>query len=340
MLNIQELELNLNSIPAKFSSTEVQGELLSFINKDQLKNLQNKQIGTWVCKRAGSQIQAVPLSDKSNTLNGVKVKFSTKQDSQLFQRLLEEGVRRLLRSSYPNFNVTEFGKVILKITGSKNDILSQALHGRPDILQKLSFLKIYRCYEFDAVHVQADFPSEPEFGIRTKLSTSWEFGVSARELSDMGMNLEGFYVLPFSMIEKRQIGYKVAGSIREIKEGKIFLDDARDVKSVNANDFTVEGSLENVSLILRKLFGEADSLYVHRMIRGTVSTFLGAKEQQGRIEKIAAQTFQTPIHCAYNLSSTVIPTLQRTSQASSFKRLVIDPPSYLLRFGSTPIKGL
>lgn len=338
-INFQDMELKLNYLPVSFNNNDIEGELLPYVDKDQLRSLQDEQKGLWICRRAGSKIQAIPLSDKAGTLQGVKASFNTKQDFQLFKRLLEEGVRRLLKSTPQDSSVSDFGKVVLRITGSKNDLLSQALQKRQDILKKIQFLKIYRCYEFDAVHVRVDAANEPEFGIRIKLYTKWEFGISVKELNNLGLDLRGFYTIPFSSVQHKQIGYKVMGSIREVKEGKVYLNDAREDETLDANEITVEGSLENVSLILKKLVGDGDSLTAIRMIRATISSFLGAREQQERIVKIATQTFQQPLHCANNLISTVVPNLQNTSQDSICKRLTTQPPSYLLRFGGSPIKG-
>ena len=172
------------------------------------------------------------------------------------------------------------------------------------------------------------------FGVTIKLKTSWEFSLSVTELSKLGIKLHGCYVVPFSPKGNKQIGYKVAGGIQEVQNNEIHLYDARDESIIDADNYTIKGSLENVSLVLKQFLSSSDYSVAMREIRNSVSNFLSAEEQQNRIEKIAESMFKKSISCALGLTATVSTKTQRVSPDTVFKRTSISKPDYLLMLRS------
>src|SRR5690349_13079927 len=92
----------LNFIPATFSVHEIAGFVLNYENSDQLKALQDNYKGHYLFRRDAERgvIRAVPISDQCKPLPGhaKTEQFSASTDYYLFSALLEESVRRFLRS--------------------------------------------------------------------------------------------------------------------------------------------------------------------------------------------------------------------------------------------------
>lgn len=333
--NVSDIVLNL--VPVTFGGNTVTGELLPYSTEDELHLLQDRTVGRWVCRRAGESIQAIPLCE-NETLSGEPTSFAIEKDWSLFGKLLEEGIRRFLKSLYPAGTTSNFGEVWLKATGGSTDIASDAMRALPSLRNKPQLLRIYRLYHFEAAYtrVRADDPAR--FGLRIKLSTNWQIVLSISELTKLGVDLTGCYVLPLRINSTASIGNKIVGAVRDIRDGKVFLADARDIEVVDAGDHTIEASQENVARCLAKAFGP-QSASVTREVRKLVAEFLASEEQQRRIIKIAETLAKRPIVCAHNLTATCSVELQRASSNGMPMALAFEEPRFVVKFGKAPIGG-
>ncbi|MCL5950398.1 MAG: hypothetical protein M1132_01515 [Chloroflexi bacterium] len=330
-------DIILNLLPVSFDCNEVRGELLPYSTEADLRALQDRTVGKWICRRAGKNLQAIPIHE-NETLSGEPATFVTEKDWSLFGKLLEEGVRRLLKSIYPAGTISNFGEVWLKATGGGTDIASDAMKAFPSLRNKPQLLHIYRLYHFEAAYLRTRSDEAPNFGLRVKLSTNWQIGMSIAELTRLGVDLTGCYVLPLRPGSTPAIGNKIVGSVREIRDGKVFLIDARDSDVVDAADYTIEASQENVVRSLAKAFGP-QSTSVLREVRRLVAEFLGSVGQQTRIMKIAETLARQPIACARNLSAVCTVQLQRATPNGSPLALAFEEPKFVVKFGKAPITG-
>lgn len=330
-------ELVLNLLPIQFDHDEVWGELLPYSSENELRALQDSTRSKWVCRRAGKKIQAIPLCD-NETLGGEVVKFLDGKDWSLFERLLEEGVRRQLKSVYSSGAISNYGEVWLKAAGNGMDIAREALRDFSSLNNKPMPLAIYRLYHFEAAHLRTNVSEPPLFGLRVKLSTDWQMTISIAELSRLGMDLTGCYVLPLSKLSTPGIGNKIVGAVREIKDGKVFLSDVRDKDVVDAEDHTIEASQENVSRCFTTLLGSQSTTAI-RSIRKLVAEFLKSEEQQKRILKIADVLVKQPITCAKGLSASCVVKLQQAKSESSPLAFTVEEPKFVIKFGKAPISG-
>src|SRR5262245_53069246 len=119
----------LNFIPATFSADQVRGFVLKYENADQLSRLQNEYIGQYVIRRDAklNVIRAVPIADSVQPLpnNPILETFPLQQNYHLFKGLLEDGVRRFLRSR--QWDVPEFGRLLIRVERESEDLLPAAI---------------------------------------------------------------------------------------------------------------------------------------------------------------------------------------------------------------------
>lgn len=332
---VQSNPLFMNFLSVKFDAEQVTGEILPYNSNKELREQQDTYKRTWFLRRAGKRVQAVPLIQDAASLGGEKTTFSTVLDWQLFERLLEEGIRNLLCSLNPHGFVTSYGPVILKAIGTDKEIVGEVFKQRPDMLKKLSWLQVYRRYHFEAVHLRMTQSDAPRFGLRVKLTTSWNIGVSVAELVRRGIDVRDCYVVPFPRRDGG-IGKQSAGAIRQVQAGLITLYDTRDSEIVNANSYTVEASQQNVARFIERTTGD-QSRSAYTSLRSHVGEFLGAPEQQNRIARISKLLANQAIPCASGVMATVDPQLIQTNSQTTPLHFQLEPPKYLLKYGGPPI---
>ncbi len=333
---MQSNPLVLNVLPARFSVEQIKGEILPYTSEQDLRSLQDAHKGQWLLRRVGKRLQSIPLKEDSESLGGAAATFSLDKDWQLFARLLEEGVREFLLSLNSSGFVTRYGPVILKAMGTDAEIVSEVFKQRSDLLRKLSWLKVYRRYRFEAVHLRMTQGDTPSFGLRVKLTTSWNIGVSVAELVKMGIDVTDCYIVPFPPRQTSEIGKHAAGAIRYVQDGIVALYDARDLETVNANEYTIEASIENVTRCIERMTG-TQSKFAANAIRAKVGEFLGAPEQQNRIARIGKMLASHPIPCADGLTVNIEAQLQQTSSQTIPLQLKLEQPKYLLKYGGPAI---
>jgi hypothetical protein len=330
--------ITLNFLPAKFSTGEVAGLRLDYEDKTQLRRLQDCYKGEFLLKRSGRRISAVPLLSSREPLDGEPHVFLIHEDWSLFARLLEEGIRRLLRSKYPSMNIPEFGPVLIRTGGEEYDLVRAALHNCKNILAKLGFVHIHRKYQISGGYVRRSLQDDPAHGVLISISTNWQIGVSIAELVSKGINVIGCYVVPLDTSQDSRIGHKIAGRIREINGTEVQLIDFRDQEVVDARRYTLEASLENVTKCANTLLDRQGSAAM-RLIREEVSKLLSAEGQQQRIGKIAEVLSKEPIPCAEGVTATVSTQVFRVGSQEICTTAVLDPPKYMPRYGRRPVSG-
>lgn len=329
----------LNFLPVTFSAHEITGFSLNYEDKIQLRRLQDRYKGEFLLKRAGRKINAVPLSPGKKSLDGEPCVFSTHKDWSLFDRLLEEGIRRFLRTSYPSMDIPEYGPILIKVESEKHDLIREALAQQKDALAKLGFIHIYRKYRIAGSHLRHNPQDEPLYGILVSVNTGWQIRADIAELASKGVNVTGCYVVPLNVTrDERRIGYKTAGRIREVNGTSVRLTDFRDQEVVDARQYTVEASLENVTQCVNALLGQRGST-VMRLIRQEVGKLMKAEGQLQRIGTIAEALCKEPISCAEGLIATVTKQVFQVTSQSPCAASVLDPPKYMLKYGRQPVLG-
>lgn len=332
--------LQVNFLPATFSAQTISGYRLAYRDERQLRALQDENVGTVLFKRAGGEIFAMPLH-ANVSLEYEPQDFSTTTDWSLFERLLENGIRRLLRAKYPEADVSQFGPVWFRVEGEKNDIIREALAQQPDALSKLDFVHIYRKYRISPSHLSETntaTESEPTFGVVIDVSTKWQIGASVHELIARGINVSGCFVVPLDSKPGDGIGHHSIGRITEIKGNDIHLAEFRDLPTVDARQYTIVASLANVTHCATTLLNrEAKSALT--LIRSEVGRLMNAEGQLRRIRLMAGILSQEPIECAVGLSASVGNNLLQTTAEVPVRTLQLDAPKYTLNYARSPVVG-
>lgn len=329
----------VNLLPVTFSTDQIEGFNLDYGDKGQLRDLQDRYRNEFLLKRRGGSIQAVPLSSERKPLDGESCMFSASEDWSLFHRLLEEGIRRFLRSEFPSMNVPEYGPVLFRVEGEPYDLVRKALGENRYALEKLGFIHIYRKYHLRGTHVNNKEENCLVHGTLISISTSWQIRASIADLVSRGINVVGCYVVPLESDRGRtRIGNTIVGRIREIDGSRIHLVDFRDQEVVDAHQYSIEASLENVTRCATSLIGRQASSAM-RLIRQEVGRLSSAEGQLERIDQMAEALTKGPIQCAEALTATFSKQVLGAECNSPCPALVLEPPKYMLRYGRQPISG-
>jgi hypothetical protein len=329
----------LNFLPVTLSAYEIAGFNLIYEDETQLRRLQDQYKGRYLLRRARRRIEVVPLLPDRETLGGEPCVFSTREDWGLFEKLLEEGVRRFLHTRYSIMNVPEYGPILIKAEGEKNDLFLDALAHQKDALTKLGFIHIYRKYFIAASHLRRNLQEEPLYGVLIRVSTDWQIRASVAELVSKGVNVLGCYVVPLKASQKElRIGHKTVGCIGEINGADVRLFDFRDQEVVDARQYTIEASLENVTRCVNALLGQQGPT-VMRLVRTEVGKLMNAEGQLQRIEKISDVLSQNPILCAEKLDASVTKQVLTVDAQSPCIALTLNSPKYTLKYGREPVDG-
>ncbi|MBE7467655.1 MAG: hypothetical protein HS114_00755 [Anaerolineales bacterium] len=328
----------LNFLPVTLSSNEVSGFKLPYSGKEQLRNLQDRYRNEFLLKRAGKQINAVSLSANAKISEGEACTFSSSNDWGLFSRLIEEGVRRYLRQNYPNLRVREYGAILIETEGEKNDIVREALKKELSALGKIGFIHIYRKYRLGGSYVRRTLQDEPQHGLLIKISTSWHINASIAELISKGVDVKGCYIVPLKeALKDHEYGYQTVGCVSSTNGDQIRLVDFRNQEIVDAREYTIEASLDNVTRCINALLGASQGRKAMALIRAEVGKLLNAEGQLQRIDQIATAMSKAPIFCADDLTATVSEQVLSVNSQSLCKTLALDPPKFMLFYGRNPI---
>lgn len=328
--------LVLNFLSAQFSSSEIEGLSLEYTSRDALHTLQDAHKGQWLLRRVGKIIQAVALNAAAPPLTGKAVTFSLQADPQLFEKLLDEAVRRKLRTTYSETPVPEYGLITLVFAQPSGDIVREALNRKLNLQKRLGFLHAYRTYTFESAHLQLTSTEQPQVGLRIKLSTRWAITQSVAQLVESNFLVAGRYVVPLDNLAAG-FGHKITGIAREIRDGWLHLDEAQGDEQVKADSYTIEASLENVAALVKHLAGEAEGTSTLRLIRNGVASFLGAEPQQARLTKIVESLAKEPLTCAHKLLASLQSSLHTAGPGSPASTIALKAPGYVLTLGSAPI---
>jgi hypothetical protein len=333
----QEAGIVLNFLPVTFSAQEVAGSSLNYEDENQLRRLQDRYKGVIFFRRDRHRIQAIPLSTQEGLVVGEPWTFTTRYHWSLFDRLLEEGVRRFLRTKYPSMGVPEYGRVFFSVVREQHDLVRAALVQRRDVLTKLNFFHIYRRYRIAGSHLRRTPQDDPSYGILVHISTDWQISASIADLISRGVDVVGCYVAPIGAAVN-SIGSKTAGCISRVVGLDVYLVDFRDQEVVSAREYSIEASPENIARIAGTLLGQRGS-EVTRLVRAEVSKLLCAEGQLQRIETMAGILGENPIPCADGLTANISWQALRVAPRNHSPTLTFEPPKYMLRYGRAPVAG-
>ena len=333
-------ELVLNFLPATFSAAEIAGFRLDYEDKEQLRDLQNRFRGTLFLRRFGKTIQIVQLSSTAEVLDAEPCVFSAREDWGLFDRLLEEGIRRFLRTTYhPRMRVPEFGPIRFSVAGEQYDLVQVALAQQRNALAKLSFLHVYRKYHLQGSHLRRDQRDDPLFGVLVQISTNWQFSASIADLVARGVDVTGCYAVPLNVAwTEHSIGHKIAGCISRVNDTVVDLVDFRDHEVIDAREYTIEARPENVARCVNAVLGAQGSAAMQH-IYAEVGRLTSAEGQLQRIKGIATELSKAPISCAVDLDATVGQDALTVDPQSLCTALRLESPRYMLKYGRNPVAG-
>jgi hypothetical protein len=337
----------LNFIPVTFSVDEISGFVLNYTDAEQLRTLQNTYKRDYIFRRdiIRNVIQAIPLTATPSKLPGSATieKVSQAKEQYVFSTLLEEGVRRFLRSRQPS--VPEYGRIHIRVEKETEDLIppaiKRAVHSEPkhtETLKKLKFLHIYRRYYIEPAFIIATTDSpKPQYGLLFDIGTAWQIRATIKELSTSGVPLSGCYVTPTAKpINQNVIGNRSVGRIARIEGDIVYLVDYRDKDTIPANTHQIEGSLDNFVLCIDSLLDAGTAKAILREIRQGVYEITSAPGQQERIEKLAEALAKEPIPCADGLAATLSSELINSTHPNA-KVFTIATPSYSLGYTKPPI---
>lgn len=304
-----------------------------------MHTLQDQYRETFFFRRAGNQIQAVPLHDGAALPSGRLEQVPIAQARGLFSRLLEEGIRRRLRTLYLTLQIPVYGPLIFDIVGAGHDLVCLALANNRNALSKVSFFHIYRQYRLLASHFTWPADEEPTSGLLIAVGSSWHFSASIADLVAKGIDVTGCYAVPLGPDQKNpRIGKRSLGRISKIIDSQAYLVDAREDSVIPTDQYTIEASLTNVTRCLAAiLLGQ--SQHVLTQIHKEVGQLVSAQGQINRIQMLAKIVSEKDILCAAGLTARLSPELTSVPSASQRATLVLEPPRYVLRYGSSPVAG-
>jgi hypothetical protein len=332
--------LQVNFLPATFSAQTISGYKLAYQSHQHLRALQDDNLGKCLFKRVGDEIFAVPLQ-ADFSLDYEPQIFSSATNWGVFERLLEHGIRQLLKEKYPQANISQFGALWFRVEGERNDVVREALTQQPNALSKLGFIHIYRKYQIWPSHLSETITtteSEPAFGVVIDVSTRWQIGANIHELIAKGINVNGCVVVPLDSKAVAGIGHHSLGRIAEVKGNDVHLAEFRDRPVVDARHYTIAASLENVTRCATALLNK-EAKAALTLIRSEVGKLMNADGQLKRIGLMAGILSQEPIMCATGLSARIDNTLLQTSPEVPVRTLQLAAPNYILNYARPPVQG-
>lgn len=253
-----EPHVELNFLLANLSAHVVNGYYLEYQDPTQLKALQEEYRGRYLLKRTGGDILTVPLVSEEPPSDWTPCSFSFDNDWSLFERMIEHGVRQLLRTKYPSTRVPPYGRILFNVQGEANDLVKEALAAERQLLSKLGFLHIYRKYYLFAAYLQDTEAGTKHLGVAIDIGTDWQIRASIKELVEKGIDLTGCYAIPLELNrDEVGIGNKSAGCISQVDGLSVKLADYRDEEVIDARSYTVEATLENVTRCVTTVLGSS-----------------------------------------------------------------------------------
>lgn len=339
----KEPDLVLNFLPLTLSAEGFAGGLLPFESSDQLALLRNEHATTHIFHRQGDKIVCVPLTPHAPLL-GEQTSFGVRQFAGLVRRLVHEALIRLLVGR--GYLLLDLDPPSFVTRRPERDLLARSAN---EAAPALKWLHVYPQYTFEARVLHGR--DGPRFGILVGFKTRREIDRTVAELLALGMDVRGRYVL----IEETQLPVddrrdpatrrRLAGRVDAVKQGRLILKDALQLKEVPADQAWLEARLESFATAVR-LSGVANHEDILRQLDHEVFDVAGARGQERRVRQIADWlNRQGPLVLANGLSCAVNPPspLQQGMEGGTYRRLrsptfVFDPAG--TKTAPSPDKGM
>lgn len=243
--------LTVNFLPIKFLGSTFRAGVLAFESADHLAELRAAQRDTHVIARDGGRLICVPLHEEGPEV-GVQEKFVVSEVRGVAVALVRQAlVRELVGMDY---RIWSFRPVTFVSRYQQQDLLAACAGPHRDLLR--------------AVHVFPQFSLDPRVtgpgklpGILVGLRTRNEIELTVAELVERGVSVEGRYVSTRSATipedpDRDPLAYRrLAGAVDAVREGRLTLADARDIREVAASQAWLESRHEVFREVVTALLG-------------------------------------------------------------------------------------
>ena len=321
------MSLKLNYLPISFSETQFSGSVLEFDRSEslvtELRALRGQHQETHYFHRRGRSIFCVPISDVDIQLGTPHV-FDTDKDFQL--------ANALARNALLRFFVAE-GKTISGLRPASFVLTEHSL-----LPGDATIVSAHPEYSFD---VRPIAPHDGAFvsGVLIDFRTRRMINLTAAELVDKGVNLEGLYLqadmeddVPYV---DRRFRRQLIGRVQSVSGDVAHLSDAQ-ADSVVLTDAYLEPSGHNFEFVGQCL-GLGGNKGFWKTFRDATYLVSGAENQLERIGKIGTWFEKRgSLSCSRDLHVDVLPKLFECLPGSDAgTRRSFQSPNCVLRPGGT-----
>ncbi|GAA1632426.1 Piwi domain-containing protein [Catellatospora bangladeshensis] len=333
--------LAFNFLPVAFSADRFDGGLVEFESSEQLRDLQQKLVGTHVVTRTRDGIACIPLTAAAD-IHGEATSFATRDHRSLTMRLVQEALTRAvlgwgykLRRRYP----PEF---VSRLKG--RDLLEPSVRGRRQ--EDLAKLHVFPQFRLDA---RVAGPSNCP-GVIVGVKTRYEIDMTVADLIQRGVKVTGFDVMHLDETIELDpeldalAARRNAGAIERVENGFLILRDAPGVSRVRADQAWLASRRDAFNDVIAALAG-ADGTRIAKELEKATFDLLGAFGRYDKTIEIGKRLTKQPIEIATGLSISIeVPVGSSTGRTASWSRY--ETPTF--RFDqagdknhpSSPDKGL
>lgn len=269
-----------NFLPVKFRGSAFRAGVVPFSCGEQVASLREELKGTHVVRRDGDRVVCVPVVPDAPEV-GEQEKFVIGENRSLTMRLVREAL--IGEVTAMRFKLSAFARPAFVSRYPQHDLLAQAAG---DQRGALAAVHVYPEYKLDS---RVSGPaSQP--GVIVGLRTRCEIDLTVAELMELGVDVEGRYVLaetgevPFNPDLDEHVYRRLAGAVESVRDGRLYLSDAQVLTEVEAGKAWLEGRRENLQDVMAALTGGRHAR-VLEMLEEAKFGLLGA---DGRLNRIMA----------------------------------------------------
>jgi len=269
-----------NFLPVRFFGQTFRAGVLAFEAKEQLAGLREELKDTHAVRRDGDRIVCVPFVPKAPEV-GEQEKFAISDHRELTMRLVREAlVREVIAMRY---KLRSFSRPSFISRYARHDLLIPCAGTHREALARVH---VYPQYTLDT---RTSGPSEQP-GIMVGLKTRSEIDLTVADLIELGVAMEGRYVLaetgevPFNPDLDDRAYRRLVGAIDSIHDGRLYLRDTRNVTEVDAGGAWVEARRETFHDVVAALTGGQHA----RVLEMLEEEKYGLTGADGRLNRITA----------------------------------------------------
>lgn len=248
--------LLLNVAPIEFDKATVQVEVLNYQDQAQLRDLRTNLRNTHLVRRSGNQIVCVPIIEDAPELGYKSKGIDLDKDLYLAAALIRNALIDYLYEL--DRTILDYDPIKFLASGRSNDLLTLAV---PKSLSTPEWLSVCLRYEAKVQPVFLD-KQKPFVGLALNVRTMPRVTRSCADLAESGFSLKGLYVGKLNPHHDPRLAprFRLAGRVRDVKDEKLLLDDARpELSAVDADEALLEPRLEAFDKSLVHVFGEQAS---------------------------------------------------------------------------------